>query len=407
MKTGLIYMLGLCVFGLGTTVSNGADIYVDCNVSSSTNDGTTWSTAYRNLADAVADANSNGANDNIRIRSGFYRTHITLPITEPCVLSGEAGTTIGALMRAHVLFEVESTQVHFRDIVFDSGNSFVNGYESELRLHRCQFRNSSMQAVSTRDCPLVEVHDCLFEGNHGGLFTIFSERIEVLGSQFLGNYTAGYAGALYIDDCQSLMIARCLFQSNSAANRGGAIFIDRVYPRFKESANLVNCILRNNEASSGGGIYCLNCHLRVSNCTIINNHARHEAGGIKSLHYGEVAIENSILWGNRDNISGSLMLQQFNHLPTRLIHCCIEDPSGVSSVWGRGVINRNPRMMLGGQLQVGSPCIDTGDFLYYPYALLDNPGEDMVGNDRLVGPEIDMGAFEKIPFGSDLLDSPW
>jgi len=239
------------------------------------------------------------------------------------------------------------------------------------------------------------------------LFTIFSERIEVLGSQFLGNYTAGYAGALYIDDCQSLMIARCLFQSNSAANRGGAIFIDRVYPRFKESANLVNCVLRNNEASSGGGIYCLNCHLRVSNCTIINNHARHEAGGIKSLHYGEVAIENSILWGNRDNISGSLMLQQFNHLPTRLIHCCIEDPSGVSSVWGRGVINRNPRMMLGGQLQVGSPCIDTGDFLYYPYALLDNPGEDMVGNDRLVGPEIDMGAFEKIPFGSDLLDSPW
>ena len=135
MKTGLICTLALCVFGLGGTVTTAADIYVNCNASSSTNDGTTWSTAYSNLADAVADANSNGANDNIRIRSGFYRSHITLPITEPCVLIGEAGTTIGAPMRAHALFEVTSTQVHFRDIVFDSGTSFVNGHESELRFH--------------------------------------------------------------------------------------------------------------------------------------------------------------------------------------------------------------------------------------------------------------------------------
>ena len=189
-----------------------------------------------------------------------------------------------------------------------------------------------MQAVSTRDCPLAEVHACLFEGNHGGLFTIFSDRIEVRDSHFLGKYTASHAGALYVNDCQSLMIARCLFQSNIAAQQGGAIFVNRVYPRFKESANLVNCVLRNNEALSGGGIYCLNCHLRVSNCTIINNHARHETGGIKSLRYVEVAIDNSILGGNRDTISGSLMLQQFNNLPTQLIHCCIEDPSGFSSV---------------------------------------------------------------------------
>ena len=407
MKTGLICTLVLWVSGLGGTVTKAADIYVDCNVSSSTNDGTTWSTAYSNLADAVADANSNGANDNIRIRSGFYRTHITLPITEPCVLIGESGTTIGAPMRAHVLFEVESTQVHFRDIVFDSGTSFVNGYESDLRLHRCQFRNSSMQAVSTRDCPLVEVHDCLFEGNHGGLFTIFSDRIEVLDSQFLGNYTASHAGALYVDDCQSLLIARCLFQSNIAAQQGGAIFINRVYPGWKQSANLVNCVLRNNEATSGGGLYCLNCRLRVSNCTIINNLAHHETGGIKSLRYGEVAFENSILWGNRDTISGSLMLQQFNNLPSRLVHCCIEDPSGFTSVWGRGVINRNPRMMLGGQLQTRSPCIDTGDFLYYPSALLDNPGEDIFGNARLVGREIDMGAFENSLVDYPIMETSW
>ena len=310
-------------------------------------------------------------------------------------------------MRAHTLFEVTSTQVHFWDIAFDSGTSFVNAHESELRLHRCQFRNSSRQAVSTRDCPVVEVHDCLFEGNHGGLFTIFSDRIEVIDSQFLGNYTTGHAGALYVDDCQSLMIARCLFQSNFAEQQGGAIFINRVYPRFKESAHLVNCVLRNNEANNGGGIYCLNCHLRVSNCTIINNHARHETGGIKSLRYGEVAIENSILWGNRDTVSGSLMLQQFNTLPTRLIHCCVEDPAGFSSVWGRGVINRNPRMRLGGQLQVGSPCIDAGDFLYYPYHVLDNPAEDVVGNERLIGREIDMGAFENRLFEYPIMESSW
>ncbi|MEE2639756.1 MAG: right-handed parallel beta-helix repeat-containing protein [Planctomycetota bacterium] len=414
MKTGLIYTLALCVLGLGRNVASAADIYVDSNVTSGTNDGTTWSTAYSNLVDAVADANSNGANDNIRIRRGNYCSHSPLSITEPCVLIGEAGTTIGAPFRAPVLFDVESTQVHFRDIVFESGNCFVNGNESELRFHDCRFRNSSMHAVYARDCPVVEVHDCLFKGNRGGLFTIFSGRVEVLDSQFLGNQCGAQGGAVFVDDCETLMIARSLFHSNTAVEQGGAIFINRVYPGHKRSANLVNCVIRNNRALCGGGIYCLNCQLRVSSCTIINNHASWDTGGIAALRYGEVAVENTILWGNRDDTSNSLMFQQFSTLPSRLVHCCIEDPSGFTSAWGRGVINRNPRLRLDSQLEVGSPCIDAGDLLYYPDALLGedlfsrhNPGQDIAGNDRLVGPEIDMGAFEQSLFDFGPLDSPW
>jgi hypothetical protein len=408
MKTGLIYTLGLCVLGLVNNVTSAVEIFVDRNVSSGTNDGTSWSTAYSNLADAVTDANSNGSSDNIRISSGTYRPNFSLTITEPCVLTGEAGTTIKPGLRAHILFEVESTHVHFKNIVFDRGKSFVNGNESELRFHNCEFQNSSKLAVYARHCPVVELHDCLFAGNRGGLFAIYSGRVQVFDSQFLGNHSSSQGGgALHVDDCETLMVARSLFDWNVSDSRGGAIFVNRISPSLKRSAIIVDCVLQNNQASTGGGIHCLNCHLRVSNCTIIHNHASRQTGGIASHRYGEVAIENTILWGNRDESSTFLMLQQLNHLPTRLVHCCIEDPLGATSAWGRGVINQNPNLRSDGRLRVDSPCINAGDLFYYPHTLLDNPGRDIAGNDRLIGPEIDMGAFEKSLFEYTQMGSSW
>ena len=445
MKTRLIYSLACCVLGLSTSFTNAADIYVDCNVSSGTNDGTSWATAYSTLADAVADANSNGLNDKIRIRSGIYAPTGVLSITEPCVLIGEAGTTIHApslstaLMR---MFEIDSTHAHFRNIVFYGNKSFIYSYLSELlfhdcqflgntstycvgtdvsgvRFHNCQFRKNQVSRAVLCNQGFVELHNCLFEDNHGSYGVCLSasscSHVEVLDCQFSGNHSRTWGGAIYINRTSETTIARCLFKSNEA-EEGGAIYFLGIHDHLKQRAYLVNCVFRDNRASvRGGGIRCDQAAVRLSNCTLIENHAQEVAGGIhvEGTH-SHLAIENSILWGNRDRMSFLLAHQQVNRVPDRIIHCCVEDPAGLMSAWGRGVINQNPGLQPNGKLQIGSPCIDAGDSLYYPDALLGenlfsrhNSGQDLAGNDRLIGLEIDMGAFEKSLFDSTPLDSSW
>ncbi len=148
-----------------------------------------------------------------------------------------------------------------------------------------------------------------------------------------------------------------------------------------------NCIIRNSgepkeppelEVPAAGIIDGSDSRALFVNCTILRN--------FKYI-YGDFTFVNSIIWHNED-----LELQGFSAQ-----HCNIE--GGYS---GPGNINADPLFvdLVGGDyhLRPDSPCVDAGTS-----DVEGIPEQDMDGEARVLGAEIDMGADECLDSDGDLL----
>lgn len=108
-------------------------------------------------------------------------------------------------------------------------------------------------------------------------------------------------GGIYIGPGGNPLITDCVIRENSAEGWGwgGGIYCD------SSQMTINNCLISNNTAqgvdSSGGGIYCDSSSiLTVVNCTIVDNLASQEGGGIYFFTYNSPTrtITNSIIWSN-------------------------------------------------------------------------------------------------------------
>jgi hypothetical protein len=117
-------------------------------------------------------------------------------------------------------------------------------------------------------------------------------------------------GAICTDHSDKIKIENCLLCNNFASN-GGGIFVNYGCPIIK------NCIIRDNESDqtgSGGGIGIEVGAATISGCEILNNHAW-RGGGI-SIHGSEASIENSVIRGNSDHIMAGGILSSYGTGPT-------------------------------------------------------------------------------------------
>jgi hypothetical protein len=162
---------------------------------------------------------------------------------------------------------------------------------------------------------------------------------------------------------------------------------------------LNRCIVSNNTAYSGGGIYesTLNNCLVVSNtglyygggtyggtlnnCTVVGNNGV-GAYGYYFGHSGTLCtLNNTIVYYNTlENLNGFAGLYSMDH-------------SCSTPAWyGSGNITNEPGFVdLSGanfRLQGSSPCINAGN------NTLTNASTDLDGNPRIVGGKVDMGAYE-------------
>lgn len=98
------------------------------------------------------------------------------------------------------------------------------------------------------------------------------------------NTAANAQGGAFRSAAKSTVISGCKFYDNSAFKYGGAISISN---RGTGSASVTDCVVAGNVAATGGGIYMngnanANASLTLSNCTITNNTARAQGGGVFS-----------------------------------------------------------------------------------------------------------------------------
>jgi predicted outer membrane repeat protein/parallel beta-helix repeat protein len=198
-------------------------------------------------------------------------------------------------------------------------------------------------------------------------------------------------GAIYCSQDSSPTIVNCIVTNNGDPGgplnyRGSAgIRCDTL-----SSPTISNCIIANNYFCAGyegfgGGILCdWSCNPTVTNCTIVNNTSCNKGGAIYCKSNCHVKVSNCILWSNStteidlDGVSSASVTY-----------------SNVQGGWpGDGNIDADPSFVNASigdyHLLTNSPCIDAGD----PDYVAQSDETDLDGKPRLIGAQIDMGAYE-------------
>lgn len=246
----------------------------------------------------------------------------------------------------------------------------------------------------------------VFDGNQasgggGGMMNRDGSTPTLSDVVFSGN-RANFGGGMVNWDCSPLL-TNVLFHSNVSTSVGGGI------ENIRGNPTLVNVVLSGNYAEiNGGGMENNQSSPHLVNVTINGNAALESGGGVYNEIGSAPAIQNSILWGNRDNTgTGTASAQIRNVDSTPVISYTLVQASGGSAAWNSGVgvdgggnldadpqfiapVNPTAAPTTGGNLRLpfGSPAMDAGD-----NAAVLSP-VDLDGKPRVVAPAVDMGAYE-------------
>jgi hypothetical protein len=319
--------------------------------------------------------------------------------------SDNAGSNAGGVyLKGHIDGFLEMS---FADVTF-IGNE-VSGTGGGLYSYRCE---------------RASIHDAVFSGNTadvGGGFYLHCHMIEMSHMEFVEN-SAEQGGGCYVGG-DSLVVSDAEFIGNDAIWRGGAIYM------ASDHCLILNAQFSGNIASyEGGGIYTISCpDLSLYNCVFCGNSAVDEAGaamynwgstcrlvntsfsrnsGSDCIHNYNVSMDliNSIVWDNEvptehsienDGTSPGDMVISYS-----LVEDCWIDQGAGQVEWndaygtdGGNNLDEDPFFLnsIGYDLRLltGSPAIDAGD-----ETVAGLPSTDILGNPRIVGETIDMGAYE-------------
>ncbi len=290
--------------------------------------------------------------------------------------------------------------------------------------------------------PSMMVVNCNITGNHamfgGGGISCFGPSTTIIIDCNISDNTAFYlGGGIYsggpfiVDNCrivnnQSYLgggilcaytpgtptINRSVIAGNISlmGPGGGGIYLEN------SIINMNNTIVAGNVSGrNGGGLYIgSQAGAIAKGCTFVGNEAPDRGGGVFMVSSSGFSGTNSIFWGNSDS-SGTGELAQIYPISagSSVLFSCIQDddPDDASIPCGGadyGNIDDDPLFVrmpndggdgwgVGGNddygdlhLLPGSPCIDIGDPNYVP-----EPNEtDLDGKPRVIGGQIDMGAYE-------------
>jgi predicted outer membrane repeat protein len=256
---------------------------------------------------------------------------------------------------------------------------------------------------------------------------------------FIGNNSATFGGAIYLEASTNISISTSWFNSNVSVEGGGAIEVGIDSDVSINSCNLIgnqsntggaimnegsivlsNSFLYTNVADRGGALASNSAvgNCQVSNCTIAQNLALLTGGGV-IIESGPISIMNTIVWGNQhlsgEDETAQIMISNTTY-PIQIAYSCIQNMD--SDLVGANNIVSNPRFfdLLGpdGERGTGdedfrllatSPCIDAADNtevvglydLDGQPRFVDDPFTPDTGNGTV--PIVDMGAYEYKPTG--------
>jgi hypothetical protein len=166
-------------------------------------------------------------------------------------------------------------------------------------------------------------------------------------------------------------------------NIGGARSAAGIY--IAQTMLVRGCLIKNNGAATAGGIYL--AAGVVESCTIVSNRATAAGGGAGIFRASGTAgvITNCVVWSNV--APASVYSNIYSTTTSGVAYTCTTSPT----IDGTGCISTDPQFAstVTYTLLESSPCIGTG----INHAWMSS-ATDLIGNPRLTGSVVDMGAYE-------------
>jgi len=232
------------------------------------------------------------------------------------------------------------------------------------------------------------ITDTTFENNaavNGGAIENSGSEMTIVRCRFIGNHAdlpgsgfAGIGGAIFATAAGTMTVLNTVFDGNSAALWGGAVALIMSSPTF------LNCTFDGNTDSTGDRAIF--------------------------MAQSDPTFDNTILWGLVGQHVGELGPFDFEESVPVFRYSDVMDSGGsamtcgdgTESCWvlpfgtdGGGNIDADPQFVGSGDdpldLQVSSPCINTGSNALVPEGVL----YDILGTVRIQNDIVDMGAYEQ------------
>ena len=356
-------------------------IYVNAN-KLEPGDGTSWATAYRNLADALK-SDVADESDEIWVAAGTYnpgsdRQDAFEMEFGVSLYAGFSGTELNRDDRDWMA----NVTVLSGDVRRDNGPNFANYDDNNYNVVRV-YDVGIGTSPGTLDGFVItggNASGSFFTNERGGGIYNESARFKISNCIIFGN-NAEKGGGLY-NASNSTTIENCILYTNNA-KEGGGIYDESFATIIK------NCILKNNHAVKGGGIYTDSPDQIIVNSTVVDNVA--PSGGAMNILQSPPKITNSIFWNNSSNMFAFESPDVEN--PTiDITYSCVQ-----GGYPGTNNIESDPLVTYLGFLTSESPCIDAG------VTASDEPQTDWEGEARFDHPDhqnvtslVDIGADEFI-----------
>jgi len=389
MRT-IVLMMGLSVVCAALSAAAGT-LYVWTN-SPADGPGTAWTNAFHVIQDAV-DAASDG--DTVLVTNGTYDTGGALTpgyslsnrvVIDKAVtvksINGPSNTFIvgqGPLGMSAVRCAYLTNGAVLVGFTLTNGHTFSSGDED--------FEQGGGGALLNRGGTISNcvVTDCKAQRYGGGVYVYRGG--EVLDSELMKNTVYREGGGVRLT--YGGEVNRCHIHDNLADVRdGGGVYV--YYDGL-----VCNSLIEHNTGYSGAGVYlCSNSGdgPRLYNCTVVDNTADLDGGGVRCLNGGKV--QNTIAYYNTAN--GTSFDNYRNDGPSiSYYYTCTTPTNGIPG--GTGCITNNPHFVNRGDedyhLLYGSPCIDSGTNLVSVPDDLDGIARPLDGNYDGTN-TTDMGCYE-------------
>jgi hypothetical protein len=336
--------LAAFALSLATSSLSAAMHFVSESSANPTTPYSTWATAATNIQQAV---DVTAAGDVVLVTNGHYSGSVT--VTNPLWLLSVAFPQQRAVIDGHGT----NRCVWIADGVRLDGFTITNG---QAQIGGGVYCGSTSAYVT--NCLMVS-NSATVEG--GGVYGGTIGR-----STLSGNSAGSGGGAAYAS------LEACILSSNSCnANGGGTL-----------QSSLDNCLLTDNTGNSGGGAF----GGTLNNCTLSGNQATVGGGA------GSAVLNNTVVYFNTASTGTNVDSCTLNY-------CCTSPLPGT----GAGNIGSNPSFvdLAGGNLRLQSisPCVNAGN-----NSMVVNPtGLDLDRNARVIGGNVDMGAYELTSLNSPVL----
>jgi hypothetical protein len=339
-------------------------LYVDTDAAGS-NNGSSWTNAYRSLVSALSIATS--GRDEIWIAEGTYYPSAALDRTQSFILVPQVAVYGG----------------------FGSG-------ETNLTQRSLATRRVILSGDLDTDGSLSNNSAHVLVGANGAII----DGLTVTGGFADGTQPVDWndsAGGL-LDRESSTTVINCIFAGNYSAFVGGGIL-----SYGTAMTQIRGSLFTNNESSYGGAFFCYYGSIGVANITCSGNRAN-SFGGTTYVFRGQATIANAILWGD------SLPALYNDSSLVWIGGSDIQGSGGSGGGWDSflgvdqgGNLDVDPRFVKEGdphggdgqlgtdddglRLLAGSPCVDAG-------GRAGGPNIDLLGSTRPAGSAPDQGAYE-------------